>query len=166
MPRAGPTFETPTSEELRRLRGVADYQFGRGAGDALFPDGIQVIRSKKTGKIKGILVRGELIATLKPSDGYLALSIAGGKALMEALPPPKSRVVAMDEVSDFIKEGRNLFAKHVVSADPNIRPGDEVVITNSNGTLLAVGRAVLNAREMKYFKTGLAVNVRRGNGSE
>lgn len=166
MPQVGPTYNHPTSEELTRLRSVADYQFGRGSGNALFPDGVLVIRSKKTGKVKGIFLGGEHIATLKPSDGYLALSIAGGKRLMAALPEPKNRVVAMDEVSEFIKSGRNLFSKHVASADPEIRPGEEVLIVNSKGMLLAVGKAVLNAREMKHFKKGLAVNVRRGNESE
>lgn len=158
------TSENATPGELIRLRAVADYQFGRGAGMALFPDGISVVRSRKTGKIKGIFLDHEHIATLKPSDGYLALSIPGGNRLLKAFKPPRHRVVVMDEVSEFIKNGRNLFAKHVLDVDLKIRPGEEVIITDTKGNLLAVGKAVLSGKEMKHFKKGLAVNVRRGTG--
>ncbi|MEJ5292104.1 MAG: PUA domain-containing protein [Candidatus Methanosuratincola sp.] len=161
-----PTSERATPEELIRLRAVADYQFGRGAGIALFPDGINVVRSRKTGKIKGIFLDKELLATLKPSDGYLALSTTGGSRLLGSFKPLRHRVVVMDEVAEFIKNGRNLFAKHVVEVDLGIRPGEEVIITDKKGNLLAVGKAVLSGKEMKHFKKGLAVNVRRGTGDE
>lgn len=157
--------EKATLEERVRLMAVADYQFGKGAGDALFGSGVTVIRSRKTGKIKGVLLNNEYLATLKPSDGYLALSVPGGKRLLEAFPPPRHRAVVIDEVADFIRNGRNLFAKHVVEADPKIRPGEEVMITDTKGNLLAVGKAVLNGKEMKHFKKGLAVNVRRGTAT-
>lgn len=161
-----PTSDQATPEELIRLRAVADYQFGRGAGRALFPDEISVVRSRKTGKIKGIFLNHEHLATLKPSDGYLALSVPGGNRLLRAFQPPRHRVVIMDEVAEFIKSGRNLFAKHVVEVDSSIRPGEEVIITDTKGNLLAVGKAVLSGKEMKQFKKGLAVNVRRGTGDE
>lgn len=163
---AAPTSEKATSDELIRLRAVADYQFGRGAGKALFSDEISVVRSRKTGKIKGIFLNQEHLATLKPSDGYLALSVHGGNRLLKAFQPPRHRVVVMDEVAEFIKNGRNLFAKHVVEVDLQIRPGEEVIITDTKGNLLAVGKAALSGKEMKHFKKGLAVNVRRGTGDE
>ncbi|RWX72742.1 MAG: PUA domain-containing protein [Candidatus Methanosuratincola verstraetei] len=163
---AAPTSDKTTPEELIRLRAVADYQFGRGAGKALFPDEIRVVRSKKTGKIKGIFLNDEHLATLKPSDGYLALSVPGGNRLLQAFQPPRHRVMIMDEVAEFIKNGRNLFAKHVVEADLKIRAGEEVIITDTRGDLLAVGKAVMSGKEMKHFKKGIAVNVRRGTCDE
>jgi len=157
-----PISDRMDAEDLTRARAVADYQFGSGCGRQLFPNGVTAIKSRKTGKVKGIYYKGNLLATLRPSDGYLALSIDGASRLMKALDPPRYRVVVQDDVAEFIREGRNLFAKHVASADPEIRPGEEILITDSRDRLLAVGRAVLNGAEMERFKLGLAVKVRRG----
>jgi len=159
---AAPTCSELIGEDLIRIRAVADYQFGGGAGKVLFPLGVLGIKSRKTGKVKAIYYKGRLLGTLKPSDGYLALSYEGGLRLSRVIKPPRYRIVVQEEVLDFIRSGRNLFSKHVVSADPKIRPGEEVLITDSGDTLLAVGRAVLAGFEMKRFKIGLAARVRKG----
>ena len=64
----------------------------------------------------------------------------------------------------YIRKGRNVFAKHVKDADPEIRPGSEVIIVDEEDNLLAVGKAILNGKEMIAFKSGIAVKVRRGVG--
>ena len=151
-----------SDDELIRIRAVADYQFGEGCGTHLFPQGTTAIKSRKTGKVKSIYHGNHLLATLKPSDGYLALSLDGANRLRKALSSPKYRIVVQDDVAEFIRQGRNLFAKHVVEADHDIRPGEEVLITDSDDQILAVGRAMLNGSEMKRFKTGLAAKVRKG----
>ncbi len=68
----------------------------------------------------------------------------------------------MDDVSEFISQGRNVFAKHVVDAGEAIRHGDEVIILDSHRMVLAVGRALLNREEMLAFGVGVAVKTRRG----
>lgn len=145
-----------------RIRAVADLQFGAGCGTRIFPNDSSVVRSRKTGKVKGIYHQGRLLATLRPSDGYLALSIDGGARVAAALKPPRYRVVVVEEVADYIKRGRNLFAKHVQFADPEIKPSEEVLITDARDRVLATGRAVLTGREMRRFKVGMAVKVRNG----
>jgi predicted RNA-binding protein (TIGR00451 family) len=159
---AAPTCREITNEDLTRIRAVADYQFREGSGAALFPKGVKAIKSRKTGKVKAIYYNNELLATLKPSDGYLALSLDGGRRLCAEIRPPRYRVIVQEEVAEFIRGGRNLFAKHVVEADPQIRPGEEILITDSKDNILAVGRAVLAGFEMKRFKIGLAARVRKG----
>lgn len=67
-----------------------------------------------------------------------------------------------NDVSDFIRTGGDVFAKHVIRADEELRPAEEAIVTDENGNLLAVGRAVLSGNDMKYFKRGVAVRVRRG----
>lgn len=161
-----PICESITQEELIRIRAVADYQFGNGCGYALFPDEVLVIRSKKTGKVKNIYYQRKLLATLRPKDGYLALSPEGAKRLASILPQFKYRVLPRDDVVEFLKKGRNLFAKHVVECDPEIRPGEEVFISDSKGNVVAVGKAVLTGFEMKRFKNGVAVKIRKGEGGE
>ena len=68
----------------------------------------------------------------------------------------------MGEAEEAVKKGLTVFAKHVLEADPNIRPGDEVAVVGGEGEILAVGRAVLSGFEMVEFKAGVAVKVRRG----
>ena len=49
---------------LRIVRAVADYQFGKGAGKALFPDTCKFILSS-TGRIRQIVDGNVRIATMK-----------------------------------------------------------------------------------------------------
>jgi predicted RNA-binding protein (TIGR00451 family) len=144
------------------LRKMADYQFGEGTGSILFPDDIIIEKSKKTGKIRRIILNGKVIATIRARDGLIALTIYGAEIIRSKTRPPKMRVVVMNEVADVIKEGRNIFAKHVKKADPEIRPGEEVIVVDENDELLAVGKALLNGEEMTLFRSGVAVKVRSG----
>lgn len=148
--------------EKYKLRKLADYQFGEGIGNILFPDGIEIEKSKKTGKIRNIKLDGKIVATVRARDGHIALTIHGAEIVRKNTKPPKLRVIVLKEVEDVIKEGRNVFAKHVKSADPDIRPGSEVIVVNDEDELLAVGKAILNGKEMKLFKRGVAVKIRRG----
>ena len=66
-------------DDLRRIRMIADYQFGEGAGRALFDDEV-IERSRKTGKIRHIYTNEKLICTMRASDGLLVLSAEGGEA--------------------------------------------------------------------------------------
>ncbi|MCS7364479.1 MAG: pseudouridine synthase [archaeon GB-1867-035] len=150
------------SSNLYKLRKIADYQFGLGIGNILFPENIEVKKSKKTGKIKEIYYQGKLLATKRPKDGFFALSIEGAKRILKAIEKPRLRVIVKNEVATYIMKGRNVFAKHIVNADPNIRPGSEVIIVDENDNLLAIGKAILNGEEMLAFKTGIAVKVRKG----
>jgi len=149
--------------DLRRLRAIADYQFGPGAGEALFPDDVQVIRSRRTGRIRHIRHGGKLLATLRASDGQLALTIHGARRLLPFL-GSRYVVVVSAEAAPFVARGRSVFAKHVLRADWGIRPGDEVIVVGPDGQLLAVGRALLTGQEMASFKRGVAVRVRDSVG--
>jgi predicted RNA-binding protein (TIGR00451 family) len=141
---------------------IADYQFGRGTGNALFDDRVEVERSKRTGKIRYIRDGSRLIATLRAKDGHFALTIEGARHLLKNMRKPSHVVRIREDVSEVVAEGRNVFAKHVVRADEGIRPKDEVIVLSQRGRLLAVGRAVLSGFEMPLFKLGVAVSVRAG----
>lgn len=150
------------ADVLRRIRSIADYQFGKGIGKILFPDDVKVTYSKRTGRIRHIYLNDRLLATLRPKDGFFSLTIEGAKRIMNEAEPLRCWVKVNDDVAEFIAKGRNLFAKHVVNADEEIRPNEEVIIIDGEGNLLAVGKAVLTGREMKRFNTGVAVRVRKG----
>jgi len=148
---------------LEKVRRIADYQFGRGMGEMLFPDSIAVTFSKRTGKIRHIYDDGRLLATLRPTDGYLSLMIEGAKRLMEATTFRRAGVQIQDEAVDFVEKGSDVFARHVVDVDEELRPGEEAIVLNGSGGVVAVGKTVLSGDEMKEFRRGVAVNVRRGN---
>ncbi|MBO8179659.1 MAG: pseudouridine synthase [Archaeoglobus sp.] len=148
-------------ENLRMLRVIADYQFGKGVGRVLFPDTCKFMLSS-SGRVRQVVDGGVRIATLKPDSGWFTLSIEGARRVKEALPFPKMRVVVLDEVSEFIAAGKSVFAKHVVEVDDEIRANDEVVVVNTADELLATGRAVLSAFEMREMERGMAVKVRQG----
>lgn len=147
---------------FRRIRSVADYQFGKGVGARLFPENVEIIHSKRTGRIRYVYLDGKRLATLRPTDGLFSLSILGAKIIVENANSAKCLVAIMDDVSEFIVEGGDVFAKHVVKADGDIRPKDEVIVVDEKGEVLAVGRAVLSGEEMIAFTRGVAVKVRRG----
>lgn len=148
-------------DNLRIVRVIADYQFGKGAGKALFPDSCKFLLSS-TGRIRQIFDGNTRIATMKADSGWFTLSIEGAKRLHRAFKYPKLRVVVVDEVSEFIAEGRSVFAKHIVDVDRSIRANDEVIVVNTKDELLATGKAILSAFEMLEMERGVAVKVRQG----
>ena len=146
------------------LETVADYQFGRGAGAALF-DGEVVVQRTSSGRPQQILADGERVLSYG-TDGRFTLGAAGGRRLQAALEFPAYRVVVGDDSEPFVRDGKNVFAKFVREVDPAIRPGDEVLVEHYDGDLVAVGRAELSADAMADFETGMAVKVRDGVPAE
>lgn len=149
-------------DALKRIRAVADYQFGKGVGLALFPENVEVRYSRATGRIRYVYLDGDRLATLRPTDGFFSLSIKGAKRIVESGGSPKCFVTIKNSVSEFVAEGGDAFAVHVAKADDEIRPKDEVIALDQKGKVLAVGRATLSGEEMKAFKVGVAIKVRHG----
>jgi uncharacterized protein with predicted RNA binding PUA domain len=50
-----------------------------------------------------------------------------------------------------------------VDCDPNICSRDEVIAVNEDGVLLGVGTALLPARSLIDFNTGVGVKIRHGS---
>ncbi|MDP3014068.1 MAG: hypothetical protein Q8M92_07505 [Candidatus Subteraquimicrobiales bacterium] len=148
---------------LRRAQVIADFQFGEGVSEELFPPGCTFIVSRRR-ELRQILYSGERLATLRAHDGRLTLGCAGAIRLHSIIRPPAYRIVIRDDVAGFIADGKNVFAKHVISADPGILAGDEVLVVDSADTLLATGEALLCGSEVCSFSFGQAVEVRHGIG--
>ena len=151
---------------LTRIRSTADYQFGKGVGAKLFPENVEVEYSKATGRIRYVHLNGIRLATLRPTNGLLSLSITAAQTIAENRGSAKCFVTVQNDVSKYIAEGGDVFAVHVVAVDEEVRAKDEVIILDEDQRVLAVGRALLSADEMLAFKTGVAVKVRRGSAKE
>jgi len=145
------------------LRRTADYQFGLGAGAALFdPVASLDISRTSSGRPRQIRRDGERLATYR-TDGRYTVGPEGARRLLDAFDAPRLRVVVGAESAPYVREGRNAFAKFVRDVDPAIRPGDEVlVVEDGSDDLLGIGRAELSGDGMLDFETGMAVKIRHG----
>jgi len=153
-------------EDLKKIRAIAEYQFGGGAGAVLFPDDVRVIYSRNTGRIRHIHLCDTLQASFRPNDGFFTLTIAAAERLVAKVSDLAYTVTINDEASEFVSHGKNVFAKHVLCAGEKIRPGDEVIIVSENKRVIGVGKALLTSGEMRVFKTGVAVKTRRGSETD
>ncbi len=152
--------------DLIRAKAVARYQFGIDAAEALFRGEIQLITSKKTGKIRNVISDGEHVLSMRAGDGFYTLKMEGAKRIVEAVPAPHMRVVMTKDAAPFVADGKNAFAQFVQSCDPELRPMEEVIVTDPDDKPIATGRAFLTAFEMKSMKKGMAVKVRSGSDDE
>ena len=149
-------------DDVKKVKAIADYQFGMGAGEALFKGNINIEKSKKTGKIRHIYDGKTLIVNMRASDSYLILSKEGAKRLHAAMPFPQNRVVVNEDSVPFALDGKSVFSKFVVECDENIRSKDEVLIVDEDDKLLAYGKSLLGACEIEQFETGQAIKTRKG----
>ncbi|TFG03135.1 MAG: pseudouridine synthase [Promethearchaeota archaeon] len=150
---------------LRKIKGISDYQFGIDITDILFDESenIRIERSKNTKKIRYVYYNNNLMLALRPTNGLFTLSLFSAKKIIENTQAPRLRTIILTEVSDFIRKGRNVFCKHIVNIDNNLRTLDEVIVVNQNDELLGIGRLKIPIPYIKSFKTGVAVNIRKGN---
>jgi conserved protein with predicted RNA binding PUA domain len=142
---------------------MVDYLFGKGVSRALPKEGFRLYYSRRSGRVKSISHDGRLFATVKP-NGSMALSVAGATTLSKSPKFRQNCVRVSDEVTEFVKGGKSVFCKFVVSAGRNIYPKSEVAIVDGKGKVIGVGMAVLNGKVMRQFSTGVAVKVRAGVG--
>ncbi|HTX61360.1 MAG TPA: tRNA guanosine(15) transglycosylase TgtA [Methanobacterium sp.] len=149
-------------DDEAKIRQIADYQFGLDAGDAVFYGDVNIVKSRKTGKIRHIYHEDDLIATLRARDGVLVMGREGARRLHYHLPYPQNRVVVNEDAEPFASEGKIIFAKFVINCDKNIRASEEVLVVNEQDDLLAFGKSILNAPEIMNFKVGQAVKTRKG----
>ncbi|MFQ5974917.1 MAG: DUF5591 domain-containing protein [Candidatus Hydrothermarchaeales archaeon] len=126
------------------LKRLCDFQFGRGSSEHLISTNI---------RRKGyqIFSNDKQIASINPQTGYLALSIKGGELLRGF----GSYIVSLS----FRPETNNIFSIGIRDADPQVRPGDEVIV-EYDGKVVGVGKAILNGNEMVRAIKGLAIVLR------
>ena len=149
---------------LRKVKSISDYQFGQSITDILFEDEkeIKIEFSKNTGKIKHVFYRDKLLLNLRPTNGFFTLSLFSAEIIIKNIPKPRLRGIVMNEISDFIKIGRNVFCKHITDIDDNLRPSDEIIVVNQADEILAIGKLVIPVPYVRSFKTGIAIKVRKG----
>ncbi len=150
------TVYDPNLFHIGRGRMIADFQFGSGAGNILFPQSMRIKVEGNYPRVQRFFINNAQVATLVPEDGLLALTFLGGEKLVE-------KGFYFVEFDGNKIEGGTLYCVAVSEADEQIRPQDEVFIVNKDNRILAVGKAVLSGKQMVMAKKGPAVRIRRKN---
>ena len=149
---------------IRVIKAITDYQFGAAITNVLFEEFpiSDIEYSKNTGRIKHVYVKNELYLNFRPNIGLFSLSLNAARRILEKIKPPKLRVIVLNEISEYIKEGRNVFNKHVIDIDDKLRPLDEVIVVNQLDELLGIGRLKLPVPYVRSLSNGIAVIIRKG----
>ncbi|MCE4617927.1 MAG: hypothetical protein F7C37_00615 [Desulfurococcales archaeon] len=125
-----------SGSELRVLRARAAYQWDWRVAEALLPspEGFQI--DVVRGRIRYVIFKGAVYLTLRPNDGLFSPSKAAAERIIRSSQPPRYRIIIRGD-----REIRgSILARDVVSIDPDLKPGDEVVIVDQEDNLVGVGR--------------------------
>ena len=139
------------SFDTERIQKVTDYQFGKGIGEAMFPEKY-TLKGRPPLPYK-IIRKNQQQGVIHFLTGKLTLSMKSGEILAI-----KRKYFVMFEGEKL--EGSTLFAVGVKEADPEIRPSDEIVIVDKNYTVLGIGHALLSGRDMTTVRHGAVAKIK------
>ncbi len=144
-------------EHFVKLQHSLDALFGTGSSKYL-PKDIDIILSRKTGRIRTVSHKGKLLCTLR-INGSLAISIDFAQTLLQSKTFRENCIEINNDAAPFVMEGRSVFCKHVVWCGKNVRVAADTPILFEN-RVIAVGRAILSSEMISDFKRGVAIKVR------
>ncbi|MHA1266784.1 MAG: PUA domain-containing protein [Candidatus Helarchaeota archaeon] len=155
---------SPSEHQRELLKQKIRYQFSLTSTelDQFVPADLIFEVSKKTGRLRLIYEGDTLWGMIRPNDGFFLFSPLSAKTLIRIVPSPRLRVVVQSAVAEFIRKGKNVFAKHTVDCDPSLPPYSEIIVVDEEDNPLAIGKLLLTKDEMLSFNIGVAVKVRKG----
>ncbi len=142
---------------LEKVRSLSEFQFGLGTGKLIFPDDCKITISRNTGRIRTISKNGNILASMRTHDGYLALTMNGAEILHSITGGLSNRVKVTSESAGFNKQGKSVFFKFVIDHDKSIIAYNDVLVVDPEDKLIAVGRATVSGREIGQYREGVAV---------
>ena len=144
-------------DQILKLKNSLDALFGNGVSKYL-PKDIEMVFSRKTGRIRTVSHKGKLLCTLR-IDGGLALSPYFAQILLKSKTFRENCIEINKDAAPFVKEGRSVFCKHVVWCGKNVRISTDTPVLFKN-KVIAVGKAVLSCEMISDFDRGVAIKVR------
>jgi uncharacterized protein with predicted RNA binding PUA domain len=144
-------------EHFLKLQQSLDALFGTGSSKYL-PKDIDVILSRKTGRIRTVSHKGKILCTLR-INGSLAISIDFAQILLQSKTFRENCIEINKDAAPFVMEGRSVFCKHVVWCGKNVRVAADTPILFEN-KIIAVGKAILSSEMISDFNRGVAIKVR------
>ena len=144
-------------DHFLKLRQTIDALFGKGVSRYL-PKDIEIIFSKKTGRIRTVHFHKKLLCTLR-IDGGLAITPFFAQLLLKSKKFKENCLEINKDAAPFVSEGRSVFCKHVIWCGKNIQIASDTPVMFQN-KVIAVGRAVLSSEMIVDFERGVAIKVR------
>ena len=141
----------------RQIEVLLTWEYGPEVAAALAAS-VSGERSRTSGRLRRMM-RGPVAWFHVGTDGLARPTFRGAGELAALLPEGRGRVVVADDARDFVAQGRSLFARFVVGADPGLRPGSSALLVDRSDDLLAVGRLLLAPHEMARMARGVAARV-------
>ncbi len=146
------------SERWGRRQASRLLGWSYGPSTAALAARLVVERSRHTGRLRR-LRSGAAPAFVLGNDALPRPTFVGARLLHEALPPGRAPVVVAADAAAFVRQGRSLFSRFVVAADPALVPDASALLVDPEGELLGVGRLLLAPHEMGRLKRGIAARV-------
>ena len=148
--------------DVSRVKTILDYQFGPGVGK-IFTDGeTELVISRKTKRLRNLLLDGEHVASLSHRRGMFILQRRGAELLHENSNKSAYRVVVNSETAEFNRKGKSVFCKFIESIDSNLKCLDECIVVTPKDELIAYGKLMIGPKEIELNQQGMAVRVRSG----
>ena len=113
-------------DNVQKLKHTIDVLFGHGISKAL-PKDIEIIISKKTGRIRNVNHNGSLLFTPR-TDGGLAITRYCAKLFLKNKKFRENCLEIDAESKPFVEQGRSVFCQHIVSCGKNVRIGSDVPV--------------------------------------
>ncbi|MBN1539080.1 MAG: phosphoadenosine phosphosulfate reductase family protein [Candidatus Thermoplasmatota archaeon] len=152
--------------DLNEIISLADAQWGQGAGASLIDPGEPVLLNpcpapdRLDEVIAGGQVIGSICFSLQRMRSSLILREAGGSIMARrGFGPARGYVIIDDSVPPFLLDGKNLLCPGIVDADCGIEEGDEVLVLEGSGRIIAAGSARKAGRDMVGTR-GMGVKIR------
>ncbi|OLS24386.1 MAG: Archaeosine synthase [Candidatus Heimdallarchaeota archaeon LC_3] len=139
---------------LKKFQTIADFQFGLDIGLKLFPEETKLfLRSfNETAEYQK-----NQLATISKESGLLTLTLDGVKRVLNHVEGLKV-IFDGEEIT-----GSALYCSGISYADPQIKPGNEVLVYNINERFLGIGKTNLTGKELQDLNYGLGVSLRKKN---
>ena len=144
-------------DHILKLQHSLDALFGNGVSKQL-PKDIELIFSRKTGRIRTVSHKGKLLCTLR-IDGGLAISPYFAQILLESKAFRENCVEINEDAAPFVESGRSVFCKHVVWCGKKVRISADTPVLFKN-QVIAVGKAILSSEMISDSDRGVAVKIR------
>ena len=148
--------------DAERVKTILDYQFGKGMGKALTNGDVGLVTSRKTKRLRNLMLDGKHLASLSHRRGMFILQEHGARLIKEHSKFPEFRVVIDPETASFNRDGKSVFCKFIKDMDKNLRCMDECVVVTPDDELVAFGKLIVSPKEIELGQQGMAVRVRGG----
>ena len=145
-----------------RVQTILDYQFGKGIGKILTKGETDLVVSRKTKRLRNLLLNGEHVASLSHRRGMFILQKKGAELINKSSKSPKFRVIVDADTAEFNRKGKSVFCKFIEDIDSDLRCMDECVVVTPDDQLIAFGKLLVSPKELGLGQQGMAVRVRSG----